>query len=115
MSTPSPLSLQNKSQEVKRVLVLGERLVAANHYAAEEIKVKSAEVKGQWEGLMTLVDEREALLTLTISFFDRQQKVSSEHTTCTAYRGGGVIFVPQHFCSLPCPGLTICCIIFVVA
>lgn len=66
-------------------MVLGERLVGANHYAAEDIKVQSAEVKGQWDSLMALVEEREALFSLTISFFDRQQKVSTHTHTHSLY------------------------------
>ena len=73
---PLLLLMQFKSQELKRVVVLGERLVAANHYAAEDIKIKSTEVKGQWDRLLVLVEDRESLLTLSMSFFDRQQTVS---------------------------------------
>ncbi len=57
--------------------------MAANHYAADDINVKGTEVKGQWDRLLVLLEERQSLLTLSMSFFDRQQKVSF-HRACSS-------------------------------
>ena len=67
-----------KYQDLIRVIVLGERLVSAKHYATEQIKDQSVEVRGRWDKLSVLVDQRASLFSLSISFFDRQQKVSTD-------------------------------------
>ena len=55
---------------------MGERLTAANHYAMDVFKSHSKELKGSWENLSQMADERATLLSLSVSFHDRQQKVT---------------------------------------
>jgi len=55
--------------------VLSEKLVGARHYAADQINESSSEIKTNWDRLTIIIDERDSLLTLAISFYDRQQKV----------------------------------------
>ena len=68
-----------KHQELSRVCTMGERLTAANHYATEVFKSHSKELKGSWDNLTQMVDERATLLSLSVSFHDRQQKVDLVH------------------------------------
>ena len=68
--------LQLKQQELSRVCTMGDRLTAANHYAMEVFKSRSKELKGIWESLVQMADDRATLLSLSVSFHDRQQQVS---------------------------------------
>ena len=57
---------------------MGERLTAANHYATEVFKSHSKELKGSWDNLTQMADERATLLSLSVSFHDKQQKVKKK-------------------------------------
>ena len=70
-----------KHHELSRVCTMGDRLTAANHYAAEIFRSRSKELKGCWESLAQMTEERTTLLTLSISFHDSQQKVNSPQAT----------------------------------
>lgn len=55
---------------------MGERLTAANHYAMEVFKSRGKELKGLWESLVQMADDRATLFSLSVSFHDKQQQVS---------------------------------------
>ena len=65
-----------KQQELSRVCTMGERLTAANHYATEVFKSHGKELKGSWDNLAQMADDRATLFSLSVSFHDKQQKVS---------------------------------------
>ena len=68
---------QTKYLEVSRVLQMGERLVTAYHYASDMIRGKNIELRCTWEVFSSMVDDRSALLALSVVFHDGQQKVLS--------------------------------------
>ena len=54
---------------------MGERLTAANHYAADVFRYYNKELKGRWENLVQMAEERAMLLSLSVSFHEEQQEV----------------------------------------
>ena len=77
---PFPL-LQTKHHELSRVCTMGERLTAANHYAADVFRYYNKELKGRWENLVQMAEERATLLALSVSFHQDQEKVGG-HSLC---------------------------------
>ena len=71
-----------KHHELSRVCTMGERLTVANHYATEVFKSHSKELKGSWDNLTQMADERTTLLSLSVTFHDKQQKVNQVHVQC---------------------------------
>lgn len=68
---------QMKQQELSRVCTMGERLTAANHYASEVFRSHGKELKGSWDSLTQMADDRATLLSLSVTFHDEQQKVNN--------------------------------------
>ena len=60
---------------------MGERLIAAFHYASEMIRARNVEVRGRWEVISKLCEERLSLLSLSVVFHDKQQKVGQPLAT----------------------------------
>ena len=71
----SVVVFQMKHHELSRVCTMGERLTAANHYATDVFKSHNKELRGNWENLSQMANDRATLLSLSVSFHDRQQKV----------------------------------------
>ena len=68
-----------KHQETSRVLQMGERLIASFHYASDMIRARNVELRGRWEGISKLCEGRLSLLSLSVVFHDKQQKVRMSH------------------------------------
>jgi len=54
---------------------MGDKLIAAHHFAREQIQCKLDELKDKWEVLKSVVEDRVELLDLSVSFHDSQQQV----------------------------------------
>ena len=67
---------------------MGDKLVAAHHFAREQIQRKLDELQEKWDVLRGVVEERVELLDLSVSFQDSQQKVRMFRGSC---RGQGVM------------------------
>ena len=70
---------------------MGERLTAANHYAMEVFKSRGKELRGLWESLVQMADDRAALLSLSVSFHDKQQMVSLAYNSLSCHLFGAVL------------------------
>ena len=81
--TPPSPHTQAQYREVSRVLQMGERLIAAYHFASGAIRGMNAELHSQWEVYSSLCDDRSALLALSITFHDQQEKVRPVHNSFT--------------------------------
>lgn len=54
---------------------MGDRLIASQHYAEEQIRAESQELEERWEGLRGVIEERVELFDLSVSFHENQHKV----------------------------------------
>ncbi len=54
---------------------LGDKLVAAHHFARDQIQRKLDELQEKWDVLRGVVEERVELLDLSVQFHDSQQEV----------------------------------------
>ena len=57
------------------MIAVGERLIAAQHYASSQIQNMSSKLEGKWAVLRSVVEERVELLDLSVSFHDSEEKV----------------------------------------
>lgn len=58
-----------------RTVSMGEKLIAAQHYASEQIRSISKQLEEEWERLRGIIEGRVELLDLSVSFHENQQKV----------------------------------------
>ena len=54
---------------------MSERLIGARHYASDAMQERIMELKRLWEVLVTMIEERSALLQLSVDFHSKQKKV----------------------------------------
>ena len=64
-----------KYQDVSRVIQMGDRLIAAYHYASDTIHGCNVDLQQKWEEVTMLYAERLSLFSLSVIFHDKQQKV----------------------------------------
>ena len=57
------------------MISVGERLIAARHYALDVMQVGNKRLKTNWEKFSTIVEERNNMFELSVVFHDWQQKV----------------------------------------
>lgn len=60
--------------EVSRMLQMADRLVAY-HFAADQIQMMNSDLQERWELLMSTLDDRLQLLSLSVSFHKKEEKV----------------------------------------
>lgn len=69
------IPLKDKHQEINRVIEVGQRLLALNHPSSQLITNQIEEVSANWEKLTDYVEERVAVMTLSVSFHEKEEKV----------------------------------------
>ena len=68
------LQPQARYQEVNRMLQMADRLVAY-HFAADQIQAMNSDLQERWDALMSALDDRLQLLSLSVSFHEKEEKV----------------------------------------
>ena len=76
---------QSQYQEISRVISVGERLVAARHYALDVMQVGNRELRSRWEKFSAIMEDRNNMFELSVVFHDWKQKVHVHVHVYTAH------------------------------
>lgn len=57
------------------MIEVGQRLISLNHPSSEMINSQSDEISEKWEGLTDMIEERMALVILSVNFHTKEDKV----------------------------------------
>ena len=82
------ITSRNVCVNINRILAVAARLYEGNHYAAAHIRTLAARLDKTWKDFVTTLDERTAVLTLSVVFHHKAEQytesVSSWAAACEA-------------------------------
>lgn len=71
------LCLQNVYVNINRILTVAQRMIDTGHYALQHIRVVADKLDKAWKEFIAGLDERTAVLSLSVLFHHKAEQVSS--------------------------------------
>jgi hypothetical protein len=78
------MTSRNVCVNINRILAVAGRLIESNHYAASHIRTLSQRLEKTWKDFVTALDERTAVLSLSVVFHHKAEQYTESVTSWAA-------------------------------